>query len=331
MPSLSLGRVVLRVVLFAIVGRMVVVSCAHFRSDRRNPAVTTATISIKNCPRCGSSPPQLVNGLDEEQPASSPQRSTERCHTAVMTVQEPSWSVGDDCLDDQQQQHSTPNVPTILMDRNITLLSMEEAEASAANRTHRGSRRRKLFLKRIANVSSLLLRREHDASLEEEEALEMHDPEWGNAITPQSDLTRPGRHVHIVTTASLPWFTGTAVNPLLRAAYLHRRLHQINADANMKTTKSSYVTLVIPWLELPEDQEQVYHNQVFESPAEQEAYVRDWLRNQAGMSDAADNVNIVFYSARYHAGLGSVFAMGDIIEQLPPDELDVCILEEPEQ
>ncbi|OEU07054.1 hypothetical protein FRACYDRAFT_138778, partial [Fragilariopsis cylindrus CCMP1102] len=157
--------------------------------------------------------------------------------------------------------------------------------------------------------------------------------------------------VHIVTTASLPWMTGTSVNPLLRAAYLHDRLEIINnkhnnnnnksnqnkkdkydtANNNTNTTRSSYVTLVIPWLELPEDQKQLYNGRVFNSTKEQEEYVRDWLLNSANMDHASQNLNIVFYNARYHSDLGSVFAMGDIIQALPQDEpLDVCVLEEPE-
>jgi hypothetical protein len=160
------------------------------------------------------------------------------------------------------------------------------------------------------------------------------------SITQQSDLTLPGRHVHIVTTAALPWMTGTAVNPLLRAAYLHRRLMDTNnhqppksSSSSSSSFSSSWVTLVIPWLELPEDQVEVYNGRIFANQAEQEAYIRNWLRHDAGIPDAADHLNIVFYPGRYHAPLGSVFAMGDIIGQLPEEEqghLDVCILEEPE-
>merc|ERR1740124_1100361 len=158
-------------------------------------------------------------------------------------------------------------------------------------------------------------------------------------VTHQSDLMRPGRNIFVVTTAAIPWFTGTAVNPLLRAAYMFRMTKEINenstsAERNETFTPGRMVTLVIPWLELEEDRLELYGpDNNFSTPQEQEKYIRTWLREQADMPQEADEdvgLKIMFYPARYHAGLKSIFAMGDIPSLIPDSEADVCILEEPE-
>lgn len=90
---------------------------------------------------------------------------------------------------------------------------------------------------------------------------------WADSAKNQSGDGK--RHVAIVTTASLPWMTGTAVNPLFRAAFMAR-------------SEKQNVTLLVPWL-CKSDQELVYPNSMtFNSPEEQEAYIRSWLEERVG-------------------------------------------------
>ncbi|KAG4396514.1 hypothetical protein GLYMA_19G200000v4 [Glycine max] len=122
------------------------------------------------------------------------------------------------------------------------------------------------------------------------------------------------RHVAIVTTASLPWMTGTAVNPLFRAAYLSQSAKQ-------------KVTLLVPWL-CKSDQELVYPSNVtFTSPEEQEAYIRSWLEERIGFK--AD-FKISFYPGKFSKARRSIIPAGDTSQFIPSRDADIAILEEPE-
>ncbi|KAK4480913.1 hypothetical protein RD792_011771 [Penstemon davidsonii] len=122
------------------------------------------------------------------------------------------------------------------------------------------------------------------------------------------------RHVAIVTTASLPWMTGTAVNPLFRAAYLAKSAQQ-------------NVTLLVPWLSRS-DQELVYPNSLtFTSPEEQESYIRSWLEERVGFK--AD-FKISFYPGKFSKSRRSILPAGDTSKFISSKDADIAILEEPE-
>lgn len=108
--------------------------------------------------------------------------------------------------------------------------------------------------------------------------------------------------------------TGTAVNPLFRAAYLAK-----NGDRK--------VTLVIPWLSL-QDQAHVYPgNLTFSSHLDQENYVRTWLEERISFKSS---FHICFYPGKFSLEKRSILAAGDITEIIPDEEADVAVLEEPE-
>ncbi|KAI3512002.1 hypothetical protein L1887_19164 [Cichorium endivia] len=122
------------------------------------------------------------------------------------------------------------------------------------------------------------------------------------------------RHVAIVTTASLPWMTGTAVNPLFRAAFLAK-------------SKKQSVTLLVPWL-TKTDQELVYPNNItFTSPEEQEVYIRNWLKERVGFN--AD-FKISFYPGKFQKERRSIIPAGDTSKFISSKDADIAILEEPE-
>ena len=119
-------------------------------------------------------------------------------------------------------------------------------------------------------------------------------------------------HVTIVTTAALPWKTGTSVNALLRAAYV--------ADAGHD------VTLCVPWIHLSEQVAIFPHT--FGTPAEQEAFMRAWLQERDG---SHAGFAIRFYPARYDVVRGSILPLGDTTRYIGEHRArnDVCVLEEP--
>ena len=138
------------------------------------------------------------------------------------------------------------------------------------------------------------------------------------ACTAASNLKGADRHFTIITTAALPWRTGTAVNPLLRALYLAKR--------------GRPVVLFLPFLEGDREQGYVFAKDVrFQTPEEQEVVVREWCQDFAKIDLETVDLKFRWYPAKYVVALGSIFPTGDCTKNMvDEDPKDVLILEEPE-
>eukprot|EP00986_Skeletonema_menzelii_P015624 scaffold12258_cov158-Skeletonema_menzelii.AAC.4 len=159
-----------------------------------------------------------------------------------------------------------------------------------------------------------------------------------NDPIPASVLSDPNRSICVVTTAALPWRTGTAVNPLLRALYLVRfqREHQRVDDADgCETNSKGSVALVIPWLESSEERNKLYGatNKFSDGPQgmkEQEQWIKQYAKERCDMEVEANELKYIWYPAFYLASFGSIFPKVDLCNYIPSELVDVAILEEPE-
>ncbi|WP_086933209.1 glycosyltransferase [Agarilytica rhodophyticola] len=93
------------------------------------------------------------------------------------------------------------------------------------------------------------------------------------------------RDVTIITTACLPWFTGTSINPMIKASELSKN--------------NICVKLMVPWLSL-EDQKKIYSVQ-FNSQKEQLDYINSYLDEHN-----YSRMDIIFYDGAYIPWYGIV-------------------------
>jgi digalactosyldiacylglycerol synthase len=113
----------------------------------------------------------------------------------------------------------------------------------------------------------------------------------------------------VVTTSSVPWFTGTSINTMWRAATLQRLGYR--------------VAYVVPWISFG-DQGRCFGESRFAS----EPVMREWLGEEV-FRRTGSRVDIYTYPARYVAAWGSIMPFSSPAKSIPPS--GVCVLEEPER
>lgn len=114
--------------------------------------------------------------------------------------------------------------------------------------------------------------------------------------------------MHVVTTASLPSITGTAVDILFRAAHLAR-------------SEKQNAMLLVPWL-CKSDQELIFPNHLsLSSPEDQDLYICNWLEERIGFK--AD-FRISFYPGKFSKERRRITPSRDTSQFIPSRDADVA-------
>lgn len=122
-----------------------------------------------------------------------------------------------------------------------------------------------------------------------------------------TDLAFP---VVIVTTAAIPWMTGTSISPLFRASTLQ--------DLGYK------VRIYLPWVDAETQQTLFAEGLAFADQAEQREFIQQWMVDN-GLNT---HVEINFYPAKYDKLFLSIYPAKPLPQLIVP--ASILLLEEPE-
>eukprot|EP00850_Spirogloea_muscicola_P011713 SM000073S21489 [mRNA] locus=s73:545398:552936:- [translate_table: standard] len=220
-------------------------------------------------------------------------------------------------LSRQRQRQEDSSLDVALVDRHVSFFLHGPRVYRYAWTLDDAARRAKLQHRRLAFVQQLQVAKRIQDSLEYYKDYVVPPGRLPNAvISVPLVLAQGDRLITIITTACLPWLTGTSINPLLRGAYLEQH-------------HNARVTLLFPWIPC-EQQVAVYgRGSTFESQEQQAAFVRAWIEKRLSVKT---KFRIQFYDAQYDPRKRSIMPTdrSDITVLIHKSEADVAVLEEPE-